>query len=231
LRNTAIFIGGSNVADGEKLLKKIKKTFFGPMRVSVMLDSNGANTTAAAAVLSAAKHIKLDDCSAVVLGGPGPVGQRVARLVLGQGGRATVVSRSKDRASAVCQAIGEALPGSLEKLHAVGSESVDELNASLKVADVVFACGAAGVTLLDATTLAMANNLKVAIDLNAVPPEGIAGIGIMDKAVKRGERFDYGAIGVGGLKMKIHRASIAALFENNDRVLDAEEIFKVGQAL
>ncbi len=231
LKNTAIFIGGSNVADGEKLLKKIKKTFFGPMRVSVMLDSNGANTTAAAAVLSAAKHINLEDCSAVVLGGTGPVGQRVARLVLGQGGRATVVSRNKEKAVSVCQDIALSQPDRSRNLQAVGSDLPDELLNAIKSANVVFACGAAGVTLLDATTLAHASNLKVAIDLNAVPPEGISGIGVMDKAVKRGDRIDYGAIGVGGLKMKIHRASIASLFQQNDRALDAEEIFLVGKSL
>src|SRR5438105_194091 len=48
--NTAIFVGGGNVAAGEKLLSRICATFFGPMRVSVMMDSNGSNTTAAAAV-------------------------------------------------------------------------------------------------------------------------------------------------------------------------------------
>src|SRR5687768_1590015 len=46
LAHTAIFIGGSNVSAGEKLLEQVKKCFFGPMRVSVMLDANGANTTA-----------------------------------------------------------------------------------------------------------------------------------------------------------------------------------------
>src|SRR5262245_10374721 len=59
LHNTAIFIGGSNVATGEALLKKVTGCFFGPMRVSVMLDANGANTTAAAAVLAAGKHANL----------------------------------------------------------------------------------------------------------------------------------------------------------------------------
>ena len=55
LHNTAIFVGGSNVASGEQLLAEVTKCFFGPMRVSVMLDANGANTTAAAAVLAAAR--------------------------------------------------------------------------------------------------------------------------------------------------------------------------------
>ena len=53
LKNTAVFIGGSDVDAGEKLLAKARECFFGPMRVSLMLDSNGANTTAAAAVLGA----------------------------------------------------------------------------------------------------------------------------------------------------------------------------------
>src|SRR5258707_14418069 len=50
LRNTAIFIGGTDMAAGERLLAAARKAFFGPMRVSVMLDSNGSNTTAAAAL-------------------------------------------------------------------------------------------------------------------------------------------------------------------------------------
>src|SRR4026207_2501087 len=46
LHNTAIFIGGTDMAAGERLLGAVTRNFFGPMRVSVMLDSNGSNTTA-----------------------------------------------------------------------------------------------------------------------------------------------------------------------------------------
>ena len=74
-------------------------------------------------------------------------------------------------------------------------------------------------------------NLAVAIDLNAVPPVGISAIDPMDSGVQRGETTCYGAIGVGGLKMKIHKAAIRALFEANDRVLDAEEVFELGRDL
>src|SRR6187200_2755738 len=51
LHNTAIFIGGTDMAAGERLLATVQKTMFGPMRVSVLLDSNGSNTTAVAAVV------------------------------------------------------------------------------------------------------------------------------------------------------------------------------------
>jgi len=83
LQNTAIFIGGSSVKAGEELLGHVKSAFFGPMRVSVLLDANGANTTAAAAVLAAAKHVDLRGATATVLGGTGPVGHPLHGKLLG----------------------------------------------------------------------------------------------------------------------------------------------------
>src|SRR6185295_18357046 len=50
LKSTAVWIGGSDVAVGEQLLEAARRAFFGPFKVSLMLDSNGSNTTAAAAV-------------------------------------------------------------------------------------------------------------------------------------------------------------------------------------
>jgi methylenetetrahydrofolate/methylenetetrahydromethanopterin dehydrogenase (NADP+) len=60
-----------------------------------------------------------------------------------------------------------------------------------------------------------------------VPPAGIGGILPGDKAVERGGQVCYGAIGVGGLKMKLHKAAIRRLFEANDLVLDAEQIHEL----
>jgi len=41
----------------------------------------------------------------------------------------------------------------------------------------------------------------------------------------------FGALGVGNLKMKIHKACIARLFERNDLVLDAETIAEMSHEL
>ncbi|MGE3778671.1 MAG: NAD(P)-dependent methylenetetrahydromethanopterin dehydrogenase, partial [Pirellulaceae bacterium] len=87
LRHTAIFVGGSSVAAGERTLREVLGAFFGPMRVSVLFDANGANTTAAAAVLACTRHTALERSTAVVLGATGPVGQRVVRLLAGAGCR------------------------------------------------------------------------------------------------------------------------------------------------
>lgn len=223
LKNTAIFVGGSDVAAGEAVYDRVRKCFFGPMRVSVMLDSNGSNTTAAAAVLRATKHIDINNSNSLVLAGTGPVGQRVARLLLGAGGRVRLASRSIERAKAVCDSIGQRT-GDASKIEAVDSVS------AIDGCDAVFACGAAGVQLLDASRLAN-SGVKLAIDLNAVPPLGIEGVDMMDRGKEQDGRVLYGAIGVGGTKMKIHHAAVARLFETNDQELDAESIYAIGQSI
>jgi hypothetical protein len=229
LSQTAIFIGGSSVATGEELLAAATKAFFGPMRVSVLLDANGANTTAAAAVLAAAKHVALKGSTAAVLGGTGPVGERAARLLARQGATVRLGSRSVERAAEACERVRRNNTGA--QLMPLRCTSADEISRALDGAQVVIAAGAAGVELLPAAVRHNAVGLKVAIDLNAVPPAGIGGIEAMDKAKECDGVICYGAIGVGGTKMKIHRAAIERLFTANNLVLDAEEVFEIGQQL
>jgi len=229
LSQTAIFIGGSNVTTGEELLAAATKAFFGPMRVSVLLDANGANTTAAAAVLAAAKHVPLKGATAVVLAGTGPVGQRSARLLASQGAEVRLASRSLDKAVTVARSIGDRVSGA--KIMPLECSRAQDTKEALEGAQIVIAAGAAGVELLPPDVRRAANSLQVAIDLNAVPPVGINGIEVTDKAKERDGLICYGAIGVGGTKMKIHRAAIQRLFTANNLVLDAEQVFQIGQEL
>jgi hypothetical protein len=229
LKSTAIFIGGSNVAAGEKLLAKVQKVFFGPVRVSVLMDSNGSNTTAAAAVLSARKHLALTGCEALVLAGTGPVGQRAAQILASEGARVRVASRSVERANQTCEAIRLAVPGAQVTPVAAGNSA--ETRSACDGASLVIAAGAAGVELLSSEIRGALRSLKVAIDLNAVPPAGIAGVEVFDKGTDRGGILCYGAIGVGGLKMKIHKGAIRRLFETNDAVLDTAAIYQLGLGL
>jgi hypothetical protein len=229
LVNTAIFIGGSSAKAGEELLGQVTAVFFGPLRVSVLLDANGANTTAAAAVLAAAKHVKLRGATAAVLGGTGPVGERAARLLARQGASVRVASRSQERAEEVCRRIANLVAEA--QLTPMQCSIAPETAAALDGAHVVIAAGAAGVELVSDEARRQSTSLQVAIDLNAVPPVGIAGIQATDKAKERDSVVCYGAIGVGGAKMKIHRAAIQRLFTASDLVLDAEQVFQIGQEL
>lgn len=228
LHNTAIFFGGSDVEKTVELFEQAKKCFFGPMQVSMMADPNGSNTTAAAAVLCSQKHVELANQKVVILAATGPVGQRISRLTAAAGANVTVCSRSLERASKVCKQISAETDANLTP-----AEAGVPIQASKQIesADVVFAAGAAGIELLDEGWMARNTNVKLALDINAVPPVGIAGIDVTDKAEIRGKVTCYGAIGIGQLKMKIHKACIARLFETNDVRLDTDEIFKIGQDL
>ncbi len=229
LSHTAIFIGGSDVARGEAMLQHVVKSFLGPLHCSVMLDANGANTTAAAAVLRAGKHVDLAKTTALVLGGTGPVGQRVARLLARQGAAVRLGSRSAQKAGPVAAHINRTV-GS-EHVTAVATGSDAEVAGAIVGCQLVIAAGAAGARLLSAAARKNAAALKVAIDLNAVPPLGIEGVDVFDKEKQVDGVIAYGAIGVGGTKMKIHKAAVAALFETNDQVLDAEAIYEIGRKL
>ncbi len=229
LKCTAIFIGGSDVAAGAAVLARIRETFFGPMRVSVLLDSNGSNTTAAAAVRVASSHISLAGCRALVLGGTGPVGQRAGQLLCAEGAAVQLASRSLERADRVCADIRERVESAT--IEPVAFPGIDPRSA-LEGVQLLIAAGAAGVELLSRQDWESADTLSVAIDLNAVPPLGLGGIEVMDKGVRRGSStVCYGAIGIGGLKMKLHRAAVEQLFQANDLVLDTADIYRISADL
>jgi predicted dinucleotide-binding enzyme len=228
LKATAIFIGGSDAAAAEAVAERVRRTFFGPVRVGVVVDPNGANTTASAAVIAAARHVAIGpDCRAVVLGGTGPVGQRVARLLAGKAAQVTLASRSAAKAADAVHRIVAAVP------QATVAPVTDRgpLAAAIAAADVIVAAGAAGVTLLDEAGRRRASAARVIIDLNAVPPAGIEGVLATDKARPDGQAVLYGALGVGGTKMKIHKAAIARIFTDTSAFLDAEDLLAIGEQL
>lgn len=228
LKNTAIFVGGNDVFEGEELLHAVQNAFFGPVRVSVMHDSNGCNTTAAAAVIAAGRHLNLAETEALVLAGTGPVGMRVAELLARAGSSVTVGSRKFDKAERVCGKIKESVPDAELKPFSTSGDGQTHLVSS---AQLVISAGAAGINFITEEELQHADNLQVAIDLNAVPPLGIGGIEATDKAAAKFGKICYGALGVGGTKMKIHKAAIEKLFETNDAVLDTTAIYDIGRSL
>ncbi|MDB5346896.1 MAG: Bifunctional NADP-dependent methylenetetrahydromethanopterin [Schlesneria sp.] len=229
LMHTAIFIGGSNVAAGEAVYERVKNTLFGPFSVSIMMDSNGSNTTAAATVLCAMHHLNLAETSVLVLAGTGPVGFRVAQLLLSQGARVSLASRSLDRSKAACDRLAKICDSA--KVTPCESSTAAGLDAAAEGVQLIVAAGAAGAELISEDQWRSVTGLKLAIDLNAVAPAGIGSVEVMDKATERHGVVTYGAIGVGGTKMKIHHAAVRRLFESNDRRFDTTALFELGHHL
>jgi methylenetetrahydrofolate/methylenetetrahydromethanopterin dehydrogenase (NADP+) len=227
-KNTAIFIGGSDMHAGQKLLDAVQKHFFPGFQVSVMLDSNGSNTTAAAAVARIAKSGSLSGKKAVVLAGTGPVGQRAAAMMALEGAHVSITSRHIFNAEKACFAMKERFNVSITPVEAA---DLDSRADAIKDANIVLATGAAGVELLKAEHWQNNPNLEVMADANATPPVGIGGTDVMDRGEVRSGKIIWGAIGFGTLKLALHRKCVGKLFEDNKQVLDAEIIFQLAKQM
>ena len=229
LHNTAVWIGGTNMSAGEQLLAMAQDAMFDPLRVSVMLDSNGSNTTAVAAVVKIEETLgDLRNRKVVILAGTGPVGQRAAGLLAHDGAQVTITSRKPEQGEKARQFISARFDVHVE---ATTMDDPQKLPGILDGADVLFNSGPAGVQMVPKQAWTGVKSLKVAVDLNAVPPLGIEGIDVNDAGVKREGITVFGAFGIGNFKTKLHKACITRLFSRNDLVLDAEAIAAVARAL
>ena len=227
-KNTAIFIGGGNMAEGQALLAAVQKKFFGKFRVSVMFDCNGSNTTAAAAVAWLAHGRSLQGKRALVLGGTGPVGQRAAGLLAREGAVVSITGRKIEVVQAACDAIQSRFGAEVK---AVAAPTHVERGAAVGGTHIVLATGAAGITLLQAKQWQDSPSLELVADANAAPPAGIEGVAMSDRGTQSHGKILFGALGFGALKLALHRACIARLFEQNDLVLDAEEIYALAKTM
>ena len=163
LANTAFWVGGSKVRDGEAVFKAAQKLFFKPFNPSIMLDSDGSNTTSAAAVARVRGAVTLDGGRAAVIG-VGPVGLRTAELLRREGAEVTMFTFPPDvmegghrRASGipVAQEAG---------FEVVEPESSDELDKELAGAAVAFAAGPAGTQVLRRSGWAQ-DGMRVVVEL------------------------------------------------------------------
>ena len=228
LKNSAAFIGGSDVVLGEAMLKAARKSFFGNVRVSVMLDSNGCNTTAAAAVAKLCGEKGLQGEKCVVLAGTGPVGKRAAGLMALEGAEVVLTSRRMDRVKEACDEVNARFDVSIQGAEVANGE---QMRAVLDGAYAVLCAGAAGIPLLSKDIWASNADLMRLGDINAVPPLGIEGTEAHFDGVEQDGKLIFGALGIGNLKMKVHRECISRLFQSNDKIFDAEEVYAVAKEM
>ena len=231
LKNTAVFIGGTDMSVGEKLLAAAQKAVFGDFRVSMMLDSNGSNTTAVAAVEKIVRTVSsVEGKRVLVTAGTGPVGTRAAGLLAKAGAQVTITSRKPEEAEHVRESIAERFGGEIHSVVLHDKSEAGRIMDEVKP-QILLNSGPAGIMLIPHDAWAGRSDLAVAADLNAVPPLGIEGIEATDDGAQRDGVTVFGALGVGNFKIKIHRRCISRLFESNTTILDAETIAEVAKEL
>jgi methylenetetrahydrofolate/methylenetetrahydromethanopterin dehydrogenase (NADP+) len=225
LANTAFWVGGSKVRDGEAVFEAAQKLFFKPFNPSIMLDSDGSNTTAAAAVAKVRGAVALNGERAAVIG-VGPVGLRTAELLKREGAEVTMFTFPPDvmkggyrRASgvAVAQEAG---------FEVIEPASSDELDGALADRAVVFAAGPAGTQILRRSGWAQ-EGVRVVVDYSAAEPVGVEGVDRGDSLEEEDGVLKLGALAVGGPKMKLQKACIRQMFETKGTVLDLEGVYDV----
>lgn len=209
---TGLFIGGRDVLLADDMLQRARQAMFPPFVVSLLADPSGAYTTAAAMVActEAALGGSLDGAEVLLLGGTGPVGRIAAVLCAQQGARARLGSRKGN-----AEAAAETGKRFGVELQPVTTGSTDELRAALATADVVMGVAAAGVEVATEADLCGAKRLRVAVDINAVPPAGIAGVGAMDdaKPLAGTSAVAIGALAVGNVKYQVQHRLLTRMRE------------------
>lgn len=225
LANTAFWVGGSKVRDGEAVFEAAQKLFFKPFKPSIMLDSDGSNTTAAAAVARVRGAVDLNSTPAAVIG-VGPVGLRTAELLRRERAEVTmftfppdVMEGSHRRASGipVAQDAG---------FEVVEPASSDELDAALAGRAAVFAAGPAGTQILRRSGWTQ-DGVRVIVDYSAAEPVGVEGVDRSDSLEQEDGVLKLGALAVGGPKMKLQKACIRKMFETKGTVMDLEGVYDV----
>jgi len=202
-----------------------RKLFFEPFNPSIMLDSDGSNTTAAAAVARVRSAVDLKGTHAAVIG-VGPVGLRTAELLQREGAEVTMFTFPPDTMKGGHRRASGIPVAEEAGFEVVEPDSSDELDAALAGKAIVFAAGPAGTQILRRSGWAQ-DGVRAVVDYSAAEPVGVEGVDRGDSLEEEDGVLKLGALAVGGPKMKLQKACIQRMFETKGTVLDLDGVYDV----
>jgi methylene-tetrahydromethanopterin dehydrogenase len=233
-----MFIGGKRAIEALDMMDRAKKAMVPPFEISVFADPAGSFTTAAAMVACAKKLLRetfsadLKGMRVVVFGGTGVVAFASAVIAVSDGAKATLVGY--DGPERVKKLALEANARFDEALDYADGSTEEQKTALAREADIIFAAGPAGRRLLTTDQLKEATKLKVAADVNAVPPSGIEGVGVNDngKPIRGTNAVGIGALAVGNIKYKTEFGLFKMMIETEKPIyLDFRDAYALAQKL
>jgi methylenetetrahydrofolate/methylenetetrahydromethanopterin dehydrogenase (NADP+) len=226
LQQTAFWVGGSKVRDGEAVFAAAQKLFFDPFKPSIMLDSDGSNTTAAGGLAVVRGAVSLDGARAAVIG-VGPVGLRTAELLRREGAEVTMLTFPPDVFEGTFRRASGIKLAQEAGFEVTEPDSSDALDAALPGHVAIFAAGPAGVQVLRRSGWEGLDGLKVVVDYSAADPVGVDGVGRDDDLTDHDGVRTLGALAVGAPKMKLQKRCVQRMFETKGTVMDLDGVYDV----
>ena len=233
---TGMFIGGKDAIVALDMMEAARKAMVPPFQLSVIADPAGSFTTAAAMVACVERVLKQKfgrgwkGTKVAVFGATGVVGFASSIITALEGADVTLVAhRGVDRVIKSAAVSKERFGVDLK---AASGETEAQKREILANAEVVFAAAAAGVQVITKEDKAFATNLLVAADVNAVPPEGVAGVGVLDNAkpIAGSTAVGIGALAIGDVKYHTQHRLLVEMRDKPKSVLGFAEAFATARA-
>ncbi len=238
IKRTGVFIGGKKAIEALDMMDRAKKAMVPPFEISVFADPAGSFTTAAAMVACAKKALQdkfkadLKGKRIVVFGGTGVVAFASAVIASTDGAKAILVGYDgPERVRRLTMEANDRFGVDLGYADGTTEEQKAELAQG---ADMIFSAGPAGRQILSLEQIKPAKDLKVAADVNAVPPLGIEGVGIKDNGapIEGTSAVGIGALAIGDVKYKTETGLFKEMIEAEKPVyLDFRAAYRLAQAL
>ncbi len=217
---TGLFIGGYDVNLAADMLDTAGKSMVKPFELSLFADPNGAYTTSAALIAVIRKCLlenhrtPLQGTRIKILGG-GPVGL-CAGILAAQSDAKVELVRLTENANR--DAVDQFTSRYTVRLPSVSAPGKAQRSDAIRDAEVIICTAKAGIEVLDRSMLEQADQLLVAADVNAVPPSGIEGVGVMDNGttveMPWGGFSAIGALGIGSVKYKVQHHLLKRMLES-----------------
>lgn len=220
--STAFWIGGRNHQTTQAVFDAVGASMVPPFAGSVARDPSGANTTAAAVCTLLKEHVDPRRGLVYIIGGSGMVGQSVVVMASKEGYQVVMTSPHVERLRQVREDLVRRYQISPPEIQSVSSSPPKEVAA-------VIAVGPPGVEVFHPEKLS--SPTAVLVDVNAVPPAGIAGVQSTDHGRDVFGAKAWGALAVGARKMKIHHRLLRSLFGPAAQAFDCLEILELAKSL
>jgi len=237
--DTGIFIGGYDVNLAEEMFKHVSGSMQSPFEVSVMVDPNGAYTTSAALVALISTSLQANGLSLkgsqVTIFGGGPVGN-CAAVLAAQNGASVRIARLTEGNKEKLDAVDNFLARYNTTAEQLDARTDEGKLAAMKGSQVLISSAKAGIEILSESLMKKGCEATVAADVNAVPPAGIAGVGLQDA----GTPIDYlntcsgiGALAIGNIKYQTQQKLLKSMLDGKGtaKYLGVADAYKMAIAL